>query len=342
MTSTRATKQALIKQLSRYKDSTGCTYQDIADEIGSTHGAVYNWLTGGYLPTESNVDSIKIFLASKNMLTPTARMSDKTALKLVTDLLNYKKQHNLSNDDLAQQLNMHPNNISEWQKGTAKPTALNAYRIMKLLDGQTEQPTLFTMDKAFSDIFQTSDNHGNLLNLIEVDGVPYTTSRMLAEKFNKQHRNVLRDMDEIKEGLLRFEQTPEKPYFIESSYIHEQNKQEYREILINKKGCILYLFNIQGYQEEKMLFIESFEKMERALNETPTQQPTPEPTLTPQIDESPELAYIRSKLTEIMAESDLQAIYKDLNQLQTFVTMVKPRQATPKEELPPSNLGVRK
>lgn len=335
MTSTRATKQALIKQLTRYKDSTGCTYQDIADEIGSTHGAVYNWLTGGYLPTESNVDSIKIFLASKNMLTPTARMSDKTAVKLVTDLLNYKKQHNLSNDDLAQQLNMHPNNISEWQRGTAKPTALNAYRIMQLLDGQTEQPTLFTMDKAFSDIFQTSDNHGNLLNLIEVDGVPYTTSRMIAEKFNKQHRNVLRDMDEIKAGLLRFEQTPEKPYFIESSYIHEQNKQEYREILINKKGCILYLFNIQGY---KMLFIESFEKMEQALNETPASEPTP----TPQIDESPELAYIRSKLTEIMAESDLQTIYKDLNQLQTFVTMVKPWQATPKEELPPSNLGVRK
>ncbi|HFI0273164.1 TPA: Rha family transcriptional regulator [Streptococcus suis] len=220
---------------------------------------------------------------------------------------------------------MHPNNISEWQRGTAKPTALNAYRIMQLLDGQTEQPTLFTMDKAFSDIFQTSDNHGNLLNLIEVDGVPYTTSRMIAEKFNKQHRNVLRDMDEIKAGLPRFEQTPEKPYFIESSYIHEQNKQEYREILINKKGCILYLFNIQGYQEEKMLFIESFEKMEQALNETPT-QPTPDPAPAPQLDESPELAYIRSKLTEIMAESDLQAIYKDLNQLQTFLAMVKPKQ----------------
>ncbi|MCQ9242239.1 hypothetical protein [Streptococcus suis] len=91
-----------------------------------------------------------------------------------------------------------------------------------------------------------------------------------------------------------------------------------------------------------MLFIESFEKVEQALNETPTQQPEPTPTPTPQIDETPELAYIRSKLTEIMAESDLQAIYKDLNQLQTFVTMVKPWQATPKEELPPSNLGVRK
>ncbi|WP_153957468.1 Rha family transcriptional regulator, partial [Streptococcus suis] len=293
---------------------------------------------GGYLPTESNVDSIKIFLASKNMLTPAARMSDKTANKLIMNLRKFKEQNDLTIIELAEKLGLPEYNVSDWFNGISKPIALNAYRIMKLLDGQTEQPTLFTMDKAFSDIFQTSDNHGNLLNLIEVDGVPYTTSRMIAEKFNKNHRHVMRDMDEIKKGLPEFGQTPEKPYFIESSYIHEQNKQEYREILINKKGCILYLFNIQGYQEEKMLFIESFEKMEQALNETPASEPTP----TPQIDESPELAYIRSKLTEIIAESDLQTIYKDLNQLQTFVTMVKPWQATPKEELPPSNLGVRK
>uniref|UniRef100_UPI000AE2437A Rha family transcriptional regulator n=1 Tax=Streptococcus suis TaxID=1307 RepID=UPI000AE2437A len=295
-------------------------------------------LTGGYLPTESNVDSIKIFLASKNMLTPAARMSDKTANKLIMNLRKFKEQNDLTIIELAEKLGLPEYNVSDWFNGISKPIALNAYRIMKLLDGQTEQPTLFTMDKAFSDIFQTSDNHGNLLNLIEVDGVPYTTSRMIAEKFNKNHRHVMRDMDEIKKGLPEFGQTPEKPYFIESSYIHEQNKQEYREILINKKGCILYLFNIQGYQDEKMLFIESFEKMEQALNETPASEPTP----TPQIDESPELAYIRSKLTEIIAESDLQTIYKDLNQLQTFVTMVKPWQATPKEELPPSNLGVRK
>ncbi|NQG30388.1 helix-turn-helix domain-containing protein, partial [Streptococcus suis] len=278
-------------------------------------GAVYNWLTGGYLPTESNVDSIKIFLASKNMLTPAARMSDKTANKLIMNLRKFKEQNDLTIIELAEKLGLPEYNVSDWFNGISKPIALNAYRIMKLLDGQTEQPTLFTMDKAFSDIFQTSDNHGNLLNLIEVDGVPYTTSRMIAEKFNKNHRHVMRDMDEIKKGLPEFGQTPEKPYFIESSYIHEQNKQEYREILINKKGCILYLFNIQGYQDEKMLFIESFEKMEQALNETPASEPTP----TPQIDESPELAYIRSKLTEIIAESDLQTIYKDLNQLQTFV-----------------------
>lgn len=91
MTSTRATKQALIKQLTHYKDDTGCTYQDIADEMRNTPGTVYNWLTGGYLPTESNVDSIKIFLASKNRLTPTARLSEQTTTKLVTDLLTYKK-----------------------------------------------------------------------------------------------------------------------------------------------------------------------------------------------------------------------------------------------------------
>ncbi|CYU94755.1 hypothetical protein HO662_03990 [Streptococcus suis] len=338
MTSTRATKQALIKQLTRYKADTNISLRNLSDEIGYPIATIQAWLSKKYLPTEENLDNIKIFLASKNYIAQKSRMSDKTANNLIMNLRRFKEQNDLTIIEIAEQLGIPEYNVSDWLNGISKPGALSAYRIMQLLDGQTEQPTLFTMDKAFSDIFQTSDNHGNLLNLIEVDGVPYTTSRMIAEKFNKQHRNVLRDMDEIKAGLPRFEQTPEKPYFIESSYIHEQNKQEYREILINKKGCILYLFNIQGYQEEKMLFIESFEKMEQALNETPASEPTP----TPQIDESPELAYIRSKLTEIMAESDLQAIYKDLSQLQTFVTMVKPWQATPKEELPPSNLGIRK
>ncbi|HFI0104756.1 TPA: Rha family transcriptional regulator [Streptococcus suis] len=342
MTTKKATKQALITQLARYKADTNSSLRHLSDEMGYPVVTVQSWLSKKYLPTEENLDNIKIFLASKNYTTPTARMSDKTALKLVTDLLNYKKQHNLSNDDLAQQLHIHPNNISEWQRGLTKPTALSAYRIMQLLNGHTEQPTLFTMENAFSDIFQTIDNHGNLLNLIEVDGVPYTTSRMIADKFNKRHDHVMRDMDEIKRGFPKSGETPEKPYFIESSYIHEQNKQEYREILISKKGCILYMFNIQGYQDEKMLFIESFEKMEQALNETPTQQPAPEPAATPRIDETPELAYIRSKLTELMAESDLREIYHSLGKLHTFVGMVKPFKATPKDELPPSNLGVRK
>lgn len=342
MTSTRATKQALIKQLTRYKADTNSTLQQLSDEIGYPIATIQAWLSKKYLPAEENLDNIKIFLASKNYIAQKSRMSDKTANNLIMNLRRFKEQNDLTIIELAEELGIPEYNVSDWFNGISKPGALSAYRIMQLLDGQTEQPTLFTMDKAFSDIFQTSDNHGNLLNLIEVDGVPYTTSRMLAEKFNKRHDHVMRDMDEIKRGFPKSGETPEKPYFIESSYIHEQNKQEYREILINKKGCILYLFNIQGYQEEKMLFIESFEKMEQALNETPTQQPASEPAPTPQIDESPELAYIRSKLTEIMAESDLQAIYKDLNQLQTFVTMVKPRRTTPKEELPPSNLGVRK
>lgn len=207
---------------------------------------------------------------------------------------------------------------------------------MQLLNGQIEQPTLFTMDNAFSDIFQTIDNHGNVLNLIEVDGVPYTTSRMIAEKFNKQHGHVIRDMDEIKERLSRLGETSEKPYFIESSYIHEQNKQEYREILISKKGCILYMFNIQGYLSEKMLFIESFEKMEQALK-TPPKQPEgrvsrdePRKCISWKdapsdlgVPETPELTYIRSNLKKISKLRNLDDIYNKLNKIQTFIKLVE-------------------
>ncbi|HFU4222069.1 TPA: Rha family transcriptional regulator [Streptococcus suis] len=326
MTSTRATKQALIKQLGRYKADTNSTLRQLSDEIGYPITTIQAWLSKKFLPTEENLDNIKIFLASKNYIAQKARMSEKTANNLIMELRTFKEQNALTIIELAEKLGIPEYTISDWLNGIAKPAALSAYRIMQLLNGHTEQPTLFTMENAFSDIFQTIDNHGNLLNLIEVDGVPYTTSRMIADKFNKRHDHVIRDMDEIKRGFPKSGETPEKPYFIESSYIHEQNKQEYREILISKKGCILYMFNIQGYQDEKMLFIESFEKMEQALNETPTQQSAPTPAPTPRIDETPELAYIRSKLTELMAESDLNQLYSDLNQLQTFLTMVKPKQ----------------
>ncbi|MFS1663027.1 Rha family transcriptional regulator [Streptococcus sp. zg-JUN1979] len=125
-----------------------------------------------------------------------------------------------------------------------------------------------TLDKTLGSIFHTEDNDGNLLNLIELNGEAYTTSRMMAEKFNKRHDHVMRAIDEIRGGLPKSGETPNNaPMFVDSTYTHDQNKREYREVLVSKKGCLLYMFNIQGYQAEKLLFIESFERMEQQLRE---------------------------------------------------------------------------
>ena len=61
----------------------------------------------------------------------------------------------------------------------------------------------------------------------------YVTSRMLAEGLGKEHRNVLRDLEKIIKGLLKCEHTPQN-LIIPSTYINEQNKQEYKQYKLTK------------------------------------------------------------------------------------------------------------
>lgn len=453
MTSTKETKRTLVKQLARYKTDTGSTYEDLGKELGYTHGAVYNWLSGTYLPTEKNVDTIKIFLASKGMTTPTARLSEATVTELLTDLRAIKEREGLNFEELGEKIGVSENAVANWFRGVANPSALNAYHIKNFLAGRDKQTNLFEslfetqvqtsdltltaedgtqyvssrsvaewtekehknllrdienyisyladdeqnsnlsfgstmrvesyfvedsyqveeggrrykfywcsrkgcemiankmtgkkgvlftlnsverlnridqegsfkMDDVFGDIFQTSDNFGNVLNLVEVDGVPYTTSRMMAEKFNKDHSNVLKELDRINNGVSEISLTP---LYIESTYIHEQNKQEYREILVSKKGCLLYMFNIQGYQAEKMLFIESFERMEQALK---ADQPTPAPEKLTEAIQEPfkrvgrvdDLAYIKSKVTAVLEGSQtIDELHAGLEKVQKLMQVI--------------------
>lgn len=93
-----------------------------------------------------------------------------------------------------------------------------------------------------------------------------TTSLQVAENFEKEHRNVLRDI----EGLLKNEQT--QSYFYKSSYIHEQNKQEYPMYYMNRDGFTLLAMGFNGKKalEFKVKYIEAFNQMEQTLIE---QQP---------------------------------------------------------------------
>lgn len=89
------------------------------------------------------------------------------------------------------------------------------------------------------------------------------SSREVAENFGKNHRDVLKAIDNIKEGC----EDLRTPLFIETTYIHPQNKQEYREYLLTEKGLTLYLFNIQGYQEFKLYYINAFDEMKQYIED---------------------------------------------------------------------------
>lgn len=330
MTSNKDTKRSYINQLARYKAESKSTLQELADELGYSVPTIQTWLSKTYLPTESNLDNIKIFLAGKGIAVPTARLSDDTANEIIRDLQDIKEREGLTLIELAERIGMHETVLGAWFQGASKPGALNAYHVRNFLASGEKN---LSIDNVFNDIFQTVDNFGNVLNLVEVDGVPYTTSRMMAMKFNKDHRNTLRELDRIakgvaqscadpkNEGLSKSGETTDPRYFIESSYIHEQNKQEYREILVSKKGCLLYMFNIQGYQAEKMLFIESFERMEQALKEkaTPTVEVAPEQQELPGISD---LTYIKNKIAELQDMDNLADITAGLDRVSKLVEII--------------------
>lgn len=93
-----------------------------------------------------------------------------------------------------------------------------------------------------------------------------TTSLMVAEKFGKEHQHVLRDVRSLIEGVSNLGDTP---MFVETTYINEQNGQEYPMFVMNRDGFTLL---VMGYTGKKALkfkldYIAAFNSMEKQLRE---------------------------------------------------------------------------
>ena len=92
-----------------------------------------------------------------------------------------------------------------------------------------------------------------------VNGQNVVSSRTIADQLGKEHGKVLRTLDEISE----------KPnmasLIIPSTYRVDGQNREYKEYLLTKDGFILYMFNIQGFQEFKMAYIQKFNEMENVI-----------------------------------------------------------------------------
>lgn len=84
------------------------------------------------------------------------------------------------------------------------------------------------------------------------------SSRVVAKELGKQHKNVIRSLEEIltSSDLSRL--------IIESNYTDRKGETR-KEYLLTKDGFTLYMFNIQGYQDFKMAYIQKFNEMEKLL-----------------------------------------------------------------------------
>ena len=91
-----------------------------------------------------------------------------------------------------------------------------------------------------------------------------TDSLTVAEYFHKEHRNVLRNIDKLVEGIPKNEQTP---LFKEVTYVEEQNGQTYRKYIMTRDGFSLLAMGFTGKKalQWKLRYIEEFNKMESAL-----------------------------------------------------------------------------
>lgn len=91
-----------------------------------------------------------------------------------------------------------------------------------------------------------------------------TSSRNISRDFDKEHRVVLKAIDSLlKEGVA----LNNADLFYETTYIHEQNKQKYRQYLMNRDGFTLLVMGFTGRKamKFKMDYMKAFNEMEKEL-----------------------------------------------------------------------------
>lgn len=103
-------------------------------------------------------------------------------------------------------------------------------------------------------------NHSNVRIERSAEWNLVVKSRVIAEQLGKRHDNVIRDLEQI------LETSDSSSLIISSFYEVEGQNRKYKEYLLTEKGFTLYMFNIQGYNEVKMAYINEFERMKDALN----------------------------------------------------------------------------
>lgn len=106
------------------------------------------------------------------------------------------------------------------------------------------------------------------MNNIEIKSTkefgPVVSSRTIASELGKEHTDVKNQIS----VNLQSENVQSEILYIESEYTNERNRV-YKEYLLTEKGFTLYMFNIQGYNDFKIAYINEFERMKKQLNEHP-------------------------------------------------------------------------
>lgn len=133
--------------------------------------------------------------------------------------------------------------------------------------------------------------------------VKYENNQMIvssvevAKNFNKKHKTVLNTIRELK-GVAQNSAS----LFYESSYTHDQNKQEYPMYYMNRDGFSLLVMGFTGKEalEWKMKYIQAFNEMEKKLN-------------NPEFLVQRTMEYLKSRCDALLLENKIQS--QQINEL---------------------------
>lgn len=91
------------------------------------------------------------------------------------------------------------------------------------------------------------------------------SSRLIAQQMGKRHDNILQRIDELIRDIS--ENYDFSSLVIPSVYKVSGQHKQYKEYLLTKKSFTLFMFNVQGYNDFKIDYIDKFEQMENHMQE---------------------------------------------------------------------------
>lgn len=137
-----------------------------------------------------------------------------------------------------------------------------------------------------------------------------TTSLKVAEVFSKEHQHVLRDIRNLIEGVSKIGDTP---MFVETTYINEQNGQEYPMFVMNRDGFTLLAMGFTGKKamKFKLDYIAAFNAMEDSLKKQQPKQLSGAEFLLEQaklmVEQERRLSKVESEIASMKKERDENA-----------------------------------
>lgn len=107
------------------------------------------------------------------------------------------------------------------------------------------------------------------LQVVEHNNEFYVDSREVAEMVGKEHKNLIRDIENYKSVILQSSNLSPDNFFVESTYLGANNRQT-KHYLLTKKGCDMVANKMTGSKGVLFtaMYVDAFHKMDEHIKQS--------------------------------------------------------------------------